>query len=437
MTGYPWTQGDPLYANDLNAAIANAGAVSNANTFNVLDHGVKMDGVTDDYVALNALVSTAGATPGSVVYFPPSPTSLLLSQAVHIYPGQMWWAYPGSVTIAPTAGNVASIMLWVAETVSNASIHGLVFDGGGQDFANANPVSTAYRVNGLVLDQVTYQNTRGIAFNGSGNNDLIVRGCTWRNIGNHWRTTGNRLDRWQALCNTNGDLITWGFRTRIEDCLFYDVGLDCVNLQAIQDVQIVNNVFRQPAWQSDTLVSPDYPAAMYPYNCMDVLITGNVIDKMSGNGIDAPAVLKLVISGNTIRNSSGSGIGLFNNNDPTPGGCDYVTITGNMITDNGGGVGDGITINHTGVAAKNIRIANNVITDTRTSGKTQDWAVSRVGTTPSSVWVDPSNFMVGNVDGAVNGLSPAAVTGAKDGNTALASLLTTLAGFGLITDSTT
>ena len=91
---------------------------------------MKMDGVTDDAAAFGqTIVNTAGN--GAVVYFPPSATKLLLSTSVYPQDGQTWWAYPGSVTIAPTAGNTDSIMLWSTANTSNVTLYGLTFDGGG------------------------------------------------------------------------------------------------------------------------------------------------------------------------------------------------------------------------------------------------------------------------------------------------------------------
>jgi hypothetical protein len=432
--GYPWQIGDALLADDLNAAIAGAGAVSQANTLNVLLHGVMMDGVTDDYAALQALATAAGA--GSVLYFPPSPTKLLLSRSVLPASNQTWWAYPGTVTIAPTATSTAPILLFETANTSNMLIHGLIFDGGGKDFANGGIVTQAYRVSGLTLDQVTFQNTRGVAFNGSGNNDLTARGCTFRNIGNHWQTTGLAADRKQAFSNTNGDNVTWGFRTKVIDCGFFDVGLDCINMSLIHDVLIADNIFRNTVLQQDTVSYPDYPAAVFGYGCTDMVIEGNSINKMSGNGLDLPGVLKVVISNNSIRNCGAAGFSLFASSDATPLPCEDIAITGNVITDNLFGVGIGVSAGSS-PPIKNIRFVNNVITDTRATGKTQQWAIQYLGLPPSGVWVDPSNLLTGNAVGGNGGLPPAAVTGAKAGNAALASLLTTLAGFGLITDSST
>jgi hypothetical protein len=378
-----------------------------AEVFNVKDHGVKMDGVTDDFAALQAVVTLAAAVAGSVLYFPPSAHPLLLSQAIAIASGQTWRAHPGSVTIAPTSGNVATPLLWGVNTGGNVTIHGLTFDGIGQDFANTGPLAQAYHTNGLTLDQVTFQNSRGTAFNGSGVNDLIVRGCRFVNIGNHWKTTNNPVDTAQALNNTVGDGVTWGLRTRVEGCLFSDCGSDSLNLGGLQHVQVINNIFTRNITTWTIMPSSAYFAGIYALYCTDVVISGNLVVGMSGNGIDCPGVVDATISNNAVRGSGQGGIGLFG----SPSMPEYlpvrntrnVTVIGNVIENNGRWTGSpgrsGIDLS----IGDNVRISNNIITDTQTT-PTQQYGVKYFGTTPSAVWVDPSNYLDGNVVAPLSGL---------------------------------
>jgi len=418
---YPWAIGDALLAADLNAAIANAG---NTNTFNALNHGVTMDGVTDDRAALAALSALAGATPGSVIYFPPSPTPLMLSSDVNIPSNQTWWAYPGSVTIKTTPGNVGTVMLLGAASSDNIHIHGLTFDGGGQDFPNTNAVTQFYHINRLTLTQVTFQNTRGLPFNGSGVNDLLVRDCTFKNIGNRWKTTGVATDYAQALTVGGYGDPAWGHRIRVEGCDFSDCGSDCINFGELTDIIISNNVFTQVLTPYTTLSSPAWFAGIFMLFCDHFVIDGNIFNGMTGNAIDLPAMWDGVISNNFVRNSGQGGIGLFDGSGyslrtidprfPAPRGSRNITITGNVVEDSGNWTSSvfrsGITVGASTVAASNIRIANNLCTDTRASGKTQQYGVlANASPAPVNVWVDPSNGLAGNAVGAVSGLASTTV----------------------------
>jgi parallel beta-helix repeat protein len=64
-TGYPWVDGDMLYAADLNAAIAGA-----SGTVNVKGAGAVGDGVADDTAAFNAALATIAAQGAGKLYIP-------------------------------------------------------------------------------------------------------------------------------------------------------------------------------------------------------------------------------------------------------------------------------------------------------------------------------------------------------------------------------
>lgn len=80
--GYPWHDGELLYAADLNAAIAYSAGVYDIRSF-----GAKSDGATDDSAALNTAIATAIAAGGGKVVIPAGRTVLFFAIAATIPAG--------------------------------------------------------------------------------------------------------------------------------------------------------------------------------------------------------------------------------------------------------------------------------------------------------------------------------------------------------------
>lgn len=366
-------------------------------TIDAKTRGVKCDGANDDFAALQAAATLAGAGNIKALYIPPSATSCLLSAPVIIPTGVTVYAQPNSVTLAPTAGNVASpLLLGFANNAQNVLVYGLTFDGGGASFTNAANVIQAFNGSNLVLDHVLVQNTRGIAalFSTSITNSG-VRDSSFVNIGNGWTVTALIADRQQGVafcCGTatanSGNFVTGSY--------FSNIGLDAISATAQASFTASGNRFSMENGQIAAVWTNPQPtafsAAIYGSGGnLQFTAQGNVIFGASGNAIDVAAG-DAVITDNYISGSGQAGIGFFASGTASNG-----TVTGNTIVNSGKWTSStfrgGISISG---ALGNVSIAGNVATDNQGS-KTQQYGVQIIsGTTFSDLRIDPSNSLDGN-----------------------------------------
>ena len=301
-----YVPGLPLSGGTLTGAINGPNIVNKVINVTGDGYGAKCDGSTDDYAAFNAASVTATANPGSTIYVPPSATSCLLSQSFALPTKTTLWAYPGTVTLAPKSGNAASILLMgVANFATNSTVHGITFDGGGVDFANANALVQAFRVDTLIFDQVIWQNSRGLGANISSSNRSGVRNSKVINVGNHWKTTLSASDRIQGIsfcCNTSSG----GLDNFVTGTYFENIGLDAINATNQTRFLASGNRFNLTSNQTSVISTSAYPAAIY-CNTSSLIADGNSIFAAIGNGIDT-VTCDLTISGNKVLNSGAGGL---------------------------------------------------------------------------------------------------------------------------------
>jgi parallel beta-helix repeat protein len=274
----------------------------------------------------------------------------------------------------------------------------------------------------------------------------------------------------KAVGNRFSNIEGYGFYTWTDG-----LGTDCANITAI------GNTFSGIA---GTAGGGEFARlSVYIHTTNNVVIAGNhVYDSWGGVAVESSS--DVVVSGNRIvgPDDGGSGVSLYQVNRasiadnvisglPTgvaiTGGSDTVTASGNIVTD-----GVYSSYLYAGIRvwdADNVRVVGNTASDTRGGSAQQRRGIS-VESSATGVVVafntatgnldadivmdDTTGITYGNITdlsqtnylplGDANslvgfyGATPAAkptVTGSRGGNAALASLLTQLAGLGLITDS--
>ncbi len=388
-------------------------AVRAAEVVNIRDFGAVCDGTTSDRTAINAAMTAASAGNVKTVYFPPSATACMMSSNVTIPASVTLWAYPNTVTLKPTTGNVSNPVLLVMG--NNTLVYGLSIDGGGQDFGTANNVITAFTKTNAVLDHVSVAHTRGIAYLLSTSiMNSGVRDSSFTDAGNHWKTTALAADRIQAIAfccgttaNSHGNFVTGS--------TFSDVGLDPISVAANTDFSAQSNTCNMDNGQTTFVWTNPQPTAMsgciYSTLNNSISIRGNRISGASGNGIDIINTGYALVEGNISTNNGSTGIGIF--------GATSATVVGNITKNNNNWTP---SVFKAGISMDGplgtVIVSGNISTDDRTP-KVQQYGIEAVTVAafgaPSfgSLRIDPDNQFDGNLTGPFGGF----VTGYSYGNT--------------------
>ncbi len=119
--------------------------------------------VWDAHHDIGPCVQTAineAAKRGGVVEIPHG--AWLLGGAIQAASNVSLEGMTGGATLVPAPGNQANPVLLRSFRANQLAVENLTFDGGGADFANANPIIAVTVGSHIVFDHVVVQNTRGI-----------------------------------------------------------------------------------------------------------------------------------------------------------------------------------------------------------------------------------------------------------------------------------
>jgi hypothetical protein len=309
-----------------------------------------------------------------VVRIPPG--TWMIGRALTIPSHVMLKGNPNRSVIKPTDSNSSDPVLLAGTNISDIKIDGIVFDGGGSNFANTHAVIKFSSGDNLHLDRITVQHTRGIALVMQGGiKNSGVNESEFIDIGNHWKVTRERQDRIQGVVFCCGKDNKDNYADKNS---FRDVGLDALQISNQDGFEARDNVFVLENHERTIVSSGDYPAAIFSTFSKNVNLQRNKISGAQGNGIDAPGLQDSIIADNEIRNSGAAGIGLFLGYDKqTP--VRNVTLSHNTIMSNGQWGKTGMAIFNGGISLSggtisNVKIEDNIIGNDRTS-RTQNYGV--------------------------------------------------------------
>ena len=350
-TGYPWQDGDILYADDLNAAFSDS-----FNTISVLNHGAKGDGSTDDTTAIQAALTTYAGK--AVVFIPDTGQSYRIGTI--LVPSGTDLLIHGTILALPTVG----LMFQIANA-SNVTIrgHGTIDGNHNTGFAGLQvclntEAATNVRISGLTIQNSTHFN---LAISNSSYvyvdsvrllNSVNASGFNW--------STHSWITRSYMNSGTNDDC--WAFYGGCVDCGISDCETTGARVAGIsvyadgagpggnptyvpsQNIVIANNISHHNAENGIEVRSGETPHYIHT----GIVITGNRCYANSNNFDPQCADIWLssadgvTVSGNNLS-GSGSGAspawGIWVGNRAS-----HVHIVGNSIWNEGQGGTSGVGI---------------------------------------------------------------------------------------------
>ena len=366
-------------------------------------------GTQDVSSAIQAAINTVSNAGGGIVDIPAGVwqvgRSITLASNVEL-------CGVGNQTILePSVTNTGSTVFLNGYLDKNDLIQDIVFNGGGNNFANGNPLVEMTTGTDIVFDEDTFENSRGVALiiqGGSANSGVTA--STFTDIGNYWEVTGLSSGCVQALifCSGTGDLDNFA-----ENNSFSNIGLDALQLSNQQGFLAANNVFMlSNDVRAVVMSSSTYGAAIFAQNNSNSQITGNIINGAAGCGIDTAGLSNSTISWNIIDNCGSAGIGIFLGYDGTSQ-ASGLNIFNNALLDN-------VNWNDSPFSGEievykgdptNIEISGNVVVDAKQDGIDQ-FAVELKDASVSGLTISSSNIVIGESSADLNEVN-ASVCGGK------------------------
>ena len=302
----------------------------------------------------------------------------------------------GGSILQPTEDNTSWPVLLVGKVgTRNVLVENITFDGGGPDFSNPKPIIEATGTSKIIFDNIVLRNSRGAGIVLQGGTQFSgIRNSHFLNIGNHWKHTHLKNDRYQAIVFCCGKGNVNNFAT---DNRFDDIGLDALQIANQNSFIALRNSFSLEGYQWRQTQFGDYPAAIFALQSTNVTIRENTIINAPGSGIDAPGLQDSLISQNIISGCGSAGIGIFVGYDKKMQSS-HIFIQENTISNNAQWaratfVG-GITVS--GGSPTEISISGNTVTDTQ-GIKTQSYGILVRGVTnAATIRADRSNRLTGN-----------------------------------------
>ncbi len=364
-----------------------APAAAESGGINVMAYGAAGNGRRDDTSAIQEAANDA-ARQGVQLFFPPGTYNV--SAALRMADNATWLASPGTATLIATADNtiIASV------NTANDTVSGLTLQGSKTTAGSPPALLIAYKATGFSLVAGKIQNTSGIGALFSNVDHTIVYGSTFSNVGEN---TGNLENSAQGVAFTN-DIPGFGKGNSVIESKFFLIGLDAISATGQTSFTAISNTIDggkiDPGWATQSAGA----AGVYSNENDGLVIAGNIIENVSGNGIDVDNSANIEIYQNNVSGSGSAGIAVFS---ATGGSISWNATTNNNVIDHfacKGGIVDSSS------DAASIVISHNISGNTGSS-QTQPFGIQVIdkgAAGRTTLTITPDNLLTGNTSAPIS-----------------------------------